>query len=116
MRDVVSYMKGKGHSRTDFDGRGVRGGGVEVLLYSFIKLGARWRWLVKAKSMLLYLRERDPVVIVQEGGWIPVPVWRVVQNLTPIEILSPDRPTSSESLKELSCPGAYLTPTEYRKL
>jgi len=113
-------MKGKGHSRAGFEGRGGggrgRGRGVEVLLYSFIKLGARCGWLVNAKSMLVYPRERDPELIVQEGGWFPVPVWAVVQNLTPTEIRSPDRSARSESLKELSCPGSYLNPKEYHKL
>jgi len=86
------------------------------LPYSFFKLGARWGWLVNAKSMLLYLQERDPILTVQEGGWFAVPVWTVVQNLTSTEIRSPDRPARSESLKGLSCPGSYLTPREYRKL
>jgi hypothetical protein len=67
MRDVVSHIQGKGHPRANFEGR-VEGRGVEILLYSFIKLGARCGWLVNAKSMLLYPRERDPILTVQKGG------------------------------------------------
>jgi hypothetical protein len=34
-------------------------GGVEVSLYSFFNLGARWGWVVNATPRPLYLRERD---------------------------------------------------------
>jgi hypothetical protein len=33
--------------------------GIEVCLYSFFNLGARWRWVVFATLRPLYLRERD---------------------------------------------------------
>jgi hypothetical protein len=36
---------------------------VEVLLYSFLNLGARWGWVVSATPWPLYLWERDPVPI-----------------------------------------------------
>jgi hypothetical protein len=35
---------------------------------------------------------RDPVPIVQEGGWAPGPVWTGVENLAPTGIQYPDRP------------------------
>jgi hypothetical protein len=35
--------------------------GVEVQLYSFFNLGARWGWVVNATPRQLYTRERDPV-------------------------------------------------------
>jgi hypothetical protein len=38
-------------------------------------------WLHHAPAALP--RKRDPVSIVQEAGWDPGPVWRVVGNLAP---------------------------------
>ena len=46
----------------------------------------------------LYYREKDPVPIVQEAGWILGPVWKGAENLALTGIRSPGRPTSSESL------------------
>ena len=48
---------------------------------------------------------KEPVLIVQEAGWAPGPVWIGEENLTPIGIRSPDLPASSESLYRLSYPG-----------
>jgi hypothetical protein len=48
---------------------------------------------------------KDPVPIVQEAGWAPVPVWTGAENLTPTGIRSPDRSARSESLYRLSYPG-----------
>jgi len=39
---------------------------------------------------------KDPLPILQEAGWIPRPVWIGAENLAPIGIRSPDRPTRSE--------------------
>jgi hypothetical protein len=41
--------------------------GVEVQFYSFINLSARWTWVVTARPLPLYLRETEPVSIVQEA-------------------------------------------------
>ena len=49
---------------------------------------------------------KDPVLIVQEAGWAPGPVWMGAENLAPTGIRSPDRPARSESLYRLS----YLDP------
>jgi hypothetical protein len=35
--------------------------------------------------------EREPVLIVQEVGWAPGPVWMDAENLAPTTIRSPDR-------------------------
>ena len=56
-------------------------GAVEVYLYSFFNLGARWVWVVNATAQPLYPRERDPVPILQEVGWAPGPVWTGAENL-----------------------------------
>jgi hypothetical protein len=49
-------------------------GEVDVLLYSFFNLGARWRLVVNATPWSLY-PPKDPVPIVWEAGWAPGPVW-----------------------------------------
>ena len=51
---------------------------------------------------------KDPVPIVQKAGWATGPVWTGAENLASIEIRSPDRPASSESLYRLSYPGPCL--------
>jgi hypothetical protein len=52
---------------------------------------------------------KDPVLIVQEAGWAPAPVWTVAENLAaPTGIRSPDRPARSESLYRLSYPGTLI--------
>ena len=53
----------------------------------------------------LYVRERDPVPIVQEAGWAPGPVWMGAENLAHTGTRWPDRPTRSESIHQLSNPG-----------
>jgi len=53
---------------------------------------------VKATPWQLYLRERDPVPIVQEAVWAPGPVWAGAENLAPVATGSPKRPPRSESL------------------
>jgi hypothetical protein len=40
---------------------------------------------------------KDPVPIVQEGGWAPGTVWTCAKNLAPTGIRSPDRPARSQS-------------------
>jgi hypothetical protein len=37
---------------------------AEVQLYSFLNLGARWKWVVKATPRPLYPLARNPVPIV----------------------------------------------------
>jgi hypothetical protein len=59
--------KGKGYPRTAHevtDG----GGGVEVYLYSFFNLDARWGWFVNATPRQLYPRERPGTGCI--GGWV----------------------------------------------
>jgi hypothetical protein len=65
--------------------------GVDVELYSFLHLGAGWWWVVSPTSRSPYLRERDPVPIVQEAEWAlgarkisPTPGFdpRIVQPVT----------------------------------
>ena len=67
----------------------------------------RWGWVVSITPRPLYPR-KDPVPIIQEGGWAPGPVWAGVENLALTGIPSPDRPARSESLYRLSCPGPLV--------
>ena len=55
--------------------------GLEIWLYSFFNLGARWEWVVTATPRPLYPRDRDPVSIAQEAVWAPGPVWTSAENL-----------------------------------
>jgi hypothetical protein len=54
----------------------------------------------------LYLREREKLPILKEGGCAPGQVWTGAENLVPIGIRSPDRQSRSESLYRLSYPGS----------
>ena len=47
---------------------------------------------------LLYTPGKDPVLIVQEAGRAPGPVWTGVENLATTGIRSPDRQARSQSL------------------
>jgi hypothetical protein len=53
----------------------------------------------------LFTPGRDPVPIVQEAGWAPVPVLTGAENLASTGIWSPDRPARSQSLYRLSYPA-----------
>jgi hypothetical protein len=46
---------------------------------------------VNATLRPVYPRQRDPVHIVQEAGWVPGPVWTGEENLVATGIRSPDR-------------------------
>jgi hypothetical protein len=61
--------------------RGSRG--IALLI---LNLGARWGCMVTAMTRSIYSRERDPVLIVQEAGWAPGPVWTGAENLAPTGI------------------------------
>jgi hypothetical protein len=50
---------------------------------------------------------KDPVPMVQEGGWAPGPVWTGGKS-RPTGIRFPDRPARSESLYRLSYPAQSL--------
>ena len=50
-------------------------------------------------------RERNPVPIVQEAGWVPRSVWTSAEKIFLSGIRSPDRPDRSESFYRLHYPG-----------
>jgi hypothetical protein len=73
-------------------------GGVEVQMYSFFELGARWGWLVNATTRPLLPREIDQVHILQESEWATGTVWTGAKHLAYTGIWSPDRPAGSKSI------------------
>ena len=70
-----------------------RSRGLDIFLYSFFDIGARWRWVVNAIPWPLCRRKAELLPTAQEAEWSPGPVWTVAENLAPTGILSPDRPT-----------------------
>jgi len=52
--------------------------------------GTRRVWGVSVTPRPLFTPGKDPVPIVQEAGWAPVPVWADVENLAATGIRSPD--------------------------
>jgi hypothetical protein len=66
-------------------------------------------WGVSVTPRPIFTTGKDPVLIVQEAGWAPGPVWTGAKNLAPTGIRSPDRPARSQSLYRLRCPVPYLT-------
>jgi hypothetical protein len=85
-------------------------------MYPFFNFGARWGYVVNEIPQLLYPREIYPVPIVQEAGWVPGPVWKNAENLTPTGIRSPDRPAHCESLYQLSYPRYLVQSANYEAL
>ena len=67
--------------------------------------GTRREWKVSVTPRPLFTPGKDPVLIVQEAGWAPGPVWTGAENLTPTGIRSSDRPARSQSLYRLSYPS-----------
>jgi len=51
---------------------------------------------------------KDPIPIVQEAGWAPMPVWTGAESLASTEIGSRDRAACSESLYQLSYSGLLI--------
>jgi hypothetical protein len=52
--------------------------------------------------------KKNPVSIVEEAGYAPLPIWTDVENLATSVIRSPDHPARSESLCRLSYPGPHI--------
>ena len=59
---------------------------------------------------------KDPVLIIQEAGWAPGPVWTGAENLASTGIRSPDRPARSESLYRPSYPGRRIHFLQYKNI
>jgi hypothetical protein len=81
--------------------------GIEVQLYSFLNLDARWGWVVNATRRPLYPPEKNRYPLCGRL-WAPGPIWTGAENIAPTGIRSPDCPARSESLNRLSYPGPQL--------
>jgi hypothetical protein len=70
--------------------------------------------MVSATPRALYLSERDPVPILQKGGWTPWSVWMATQNLDPTELdlwtFLPVSIRHTDLLKLHCCNKPYLYP------
>ena len=71
----------------------------------FLDHGTRREWGVSVTPRPLFTPGKDPVLIIQEAGWAPRPVWTGAENLAPTGIWSPDCPGRSQSLYRLSYPA-----------
>jgi hypothetical protein len=77
-----------------------------IVLPTF-NVGALWAWVVNATLWPLYPRETGRMLIVQEAGWAPRPVWTGVWKrkfLAHAWIRTRNLLARSESLYCLSCP------------
>ena len=66
--------------------------------------GSGWSTL----SLLCFTPGKDPLLIVQEDGWAPGPVWADAEYFASPGIRSWDRPVRSESLYRLSYHGPLV--------
>jgi hypothetical protein len=64
--------------------------------------------MANATPRPLYSRKRDLVLIVQQAGWAPGPVWAGTENLASTGIRLPARPARNEMLYRLRYPGPYM--------
>ena len=65
--DSLHFLYGKSTGKGKFTLEKAKGG-AETQLYSFLKLGARWGWVVNATPRPLYPRERPGTHCI--GGWV----------------------------------------------
>jgi len=74
------------------------GRGVALLFHD---RGTRSGRMVSSTSRPHFIREKDPVPILQEAGWAPGPVWTGGKSRTHRDSI-PDRPGCSQLLYRLS--------------
>ena len=95
------YSKVKDHPAIDHEG------GVDVYLYTFFNLDARWDGL-STPRLCRFSPGKDPEPIVQEAGWAQGRFGRVRKISPRTGIRSPDSTVSMESLYRLGCPGPQI--------
>jgi len=111
-RDWGVKFKGKIQPKTVHE---IPWGRIEVRLYSFFNLGARWGvWSTHRPGR--FTSRKDPVPIVQEAGLAPGTFWTGAKNLAPTGIRSTDRPARSETLYWLNYRGPVGTEGKSEKL
>ena len=80
-------------------------GGSRGLALLFLYHVTRRGWGVSVTPRPLFTPRKDPVPIVEEAGWAPVPVWTGAENFAPTGFRSPDSPVRSELLYRLRYPA-----------
>jgi hypothetical protein len=85
--------------------------GVEVYRYPFFNFGARLKWMVSTTPRARYLRDRDPLFILEEAGWAPGPIWKGGEQFDATGIRSPDRPARGDRYyTDWDIPAHDITP------
>jgi len=79
------------------------GRGIALLFHD---RGTRRGWVVSSTPRPHFTPRKDPVPILQEGGWAPEPVWTDGKS-RPHQDWIPDRPACSQSLYRLSYPADF---------
>jgi hypothetical protein len=82
--------------------------GLELKLYSFFNLGARWGVGGQRHAPAALPTGKRPCATVQEAGRAPKPVWTGAEYIAPAGIRSSDRPAHSVSLYQLSYPDPII--------
>ena len=103
---IFYVCKGKGKVHRCTGSTAHRGSGGITLL--FLDHGTRRGREVNVTPRPFFTPGEDPVLILQEAGWAPGPVWTGAENLAPTGIRSPDRPVRSESLYRLSYRPTFM--------
>jgi hypothetical protein len=107
-----SKGKGKGHPRTGHEGPEGDQLYSSTLPSTSALDGGGW----SAPRPGRFTLWKDPVPIVQEAGWTPVPFWTGAENLATTGIRSPDRPARNELLYRLSYRGPVYRRVSYKNL
>lgn len=79
------------------------------MFYPFSNFGAGCEWVENAVGPSIYLCEKDPVTILQGGGWDPKLGWTGADNLASTVMRSPDRPIHSEKQRKPRGITFYVT-------
>jgi len=74
------------------------GRGIALLFHD---RGTRRRWVVSSTTQPHFTPGKDPVLILQEAGWAPGPVWTGGKSRSHRDSI-PDHPARSQSLYRLS--------------
>jgi len=74
------------------------GRGIALLFHD---RGTKRRWVASVTPRSHFIPGKDPVLILQEAGWAPGPVWTGGKSRRHRDSI-PDRPARSQSLYRLS--------------
>jgi len=99
----------KGRPRTGHEGTE---GGVDVSLYSFFNLGAKWGGWSTPRPGRFTPRKRKLLSVMQEGAWDPGKFWTGAENLASSPGFDPRtvQPAASGSRYDCAIPAHTLEP------